>query len=52
VGAAQSLRDALSVLLRHGDEALTVVGQDGRPIGRVGFEDIRRVVLDGRATGV
>jgi osmoprotectant transport system ATP-binding protein len=51
VDATQSLRDALSTLLRHGIETLTVIGQDGRPIGRVGFEDIRRVVLDGRAPG-
>lgn len=48
VGPGATLRDALSALLRHGVEAVAVLDDAGRLAGRLGFEEIRRVVLDGR----
>jgi osmoprotectant transport system ATP-binding protein len=48
VGPGATLRDALSALLQHRVEAVAVLDDAGRPVGRVGFEEIRRVVLDGR----
>lgn len=46
------LRSALSYLLRSGTDVLTVVNGDGEPIGRIGFEDMRAAVADGRRTRV
>ncbi|MDQ7859338.1 MAG: ABC transporter ATP-binding protein [Armatimonadota bacterium] len=48
VGPGATLRDALSALLRHRVEAVAVLDDAGRPVGRVGFEEIRRVLQDGR----
>jgi osmoprotectant transport system ATP-binding protein len=42
VRSTDSLRTALSVLLQSGAPTLAVIGADGRPSGRLGFEEIRR----------
>ncbi len=42
-----SLRDALSRLLEPGSETLTVVAEDGQPLGCLGWEDIREAACRG-----
>ncbi len=49
VRADDSLRAALSALLQSGTAALVVIGNGGRSVGRLTFEDIRRAVLASRA---
>lgn len=49
VRADDSLRAALSVLLQSNGAAVIVIGNGGRPVGRLTFEDIRRAVLASRA---
>jgi osmoprotectant transport system ATP-binding protein len=44
VRSTDSLRTALSVLLQSGAATLAVIGADGRALGRLGFEEIRRAV--------
>lgn len=48
VGDQTDLRTALSLLLQHEVSQLVVVGQSGHPVGVLGFEEIRRAVLDSR----
>lgn len=45
VHAEDSLRTALSTLLQSGASALVVIGNGGRAVGRLTFEDIRRAVV-------
>ncbi len=49
VRASDSLRAALSMLLQSGSSSLPVLGDAGRAVGRISFEDIRGAVLAGRA---
>jgi len=49
VGERADLRTALSLLLQHDVSHLVVVGVSGRPVGELGFEEIRRAVIDSRA---
>ncbi|MGH2376087.1 MAG: ABC transporter ATP-binding protein [bacterium] len=49
VRAEDSLRTALSTLLQSGAPALVVIGDGGRAVGRLTFEDIRRAVVAGRS---
>ncbi len=51
VRASDSLRTALSIMLQHDVSALVALDPAGRPIGHLGFEDIRRAVIGSR-TGV
>jgi osmoprotectant transport system ATP-binding protein len=51
VEITSNLRTALSMLLQSGAPRLAVRGADGRVLGHVTFEDVRRVVLAGRAPG-
>jgi CBS domain-containing protein len=39
-----SLRDALSLMLVEGKDRLTVVDEDGRPVGTVALESITRLI--------
>jgi len=48
VRSIDTLRTALSLLLQSGAPALTIIGNGGRPVGRLTFEDIRRAVLASR----
>ena len=45
VRAEDNLRTALSILLQSGAPALVVIGNGGRAVGRLTFEDIRRAVV-------
>lgn len=49
VRSSDTLRTALSLLLRSGAPALTVIDNGGGSVGRLTFEDIRRAVLVSRA---
>lgn len=48
VHASDSLRSALSLLLQTGSVSLTVTDHGDNAVGRITFEDIRRVALAGR----
>ncbi|MDR7544716.1 MAG: ABC transporter ATP-binding protein [Armatimonadota bacterium] len=48
VGPADTLRTALSLLLQTGSASVAVLGEAGRVVGRLAFEDIRRTILAGR----
>jgi CBS domain-containing protein len=48
IRASDSLRAALSLLLQSGSSSLPVLGEAGRAVGQVSFEDIRQAVLAGR----
>ena len=48
VEITSSLRTALSMLLQSGAPRLAVLGTDGRTLGHVTFDDVRRVLLAGR----
>ena len=48
VGSDESVRDALSALLGTGADALTVLA-DGRAVGAVTLDDIRRIAVGRRA---
>jgi osmoprotectant transport system ATP-binding protein len=48
VQATDTLRTALSLLLQTGSARVAVIGEAGRVVGRLAFEDIRRTILAGR----
>jgi osmoprotectant transport system ATP-binding protein len=48
IQATDTLRAALSLLLQTGAASVAVVGEGGRVVGRLAFEDIKRTVLAGR----
>jgi osmoprotectant transport system ATP-binding protein len=48
IRASDSLRAALSLLLQSGSSSLPVLGEAGRAVGQISFEDIRQAVLAGR----